>query len=52
MEMQSRTRNAEDIRTASRIAEIDPEELRQKLPGADRILDAMDLEPDPLELRL
>lgn len=51
MEMQTRTQNAEDIHTAFRVEEIDIEELRQKVPEVDRVLAAMDLEPDPLEVR-
>lgn len=51
MIMQTQTQNAEEINTASRIEEIDIEELRQRVPGVDRVLAALDLEPDPLEIR-
>ena len=48
---QSHTQNTEEISTASRIQEIDAEELRQKVPGAERVLAALNFEPDPLEVR-
>lgn len=51
MEMQTRTQNAEDIHTASRVEEIDIEELKQRVPEVDRVLAALDLPSDPLEVR-
>src|SRR5215210_5773659 len=45
------TRNVEYIDTASRIEEIDIEELKRRVPGAERVIEAMDYEPDPLEIR-
>jgi predicted RNase H-like HicB family nuclease len=49
--LQTRTQNAEEIHTAYRVEEIDIEELRQRVPEVDRVLAALDLEPDPLEVR-
>jgi predicted RNase H-like HicB family nuclease len=45
------TRNVEDIDTASRIEEINIEELKRRVPGAERISEALDYHPDPLEIR-
>ncbi len=50
-QIESRTRNVEEVNRASRIEEIDIDELRRLVPGAERIIRALDYEPDPLEIR-
>lgn len=45
-QIRDQTRNAEGIEPAYTV-----EELRQFFPDADRIMEALDYEPDPLELR-
>lgn len=47
---ESRTRNVEEVDTASPIAELNIEELKQQLPEAERVVSALDYEPDPLEV--
>lgn len=50
-QVEAQTENVERVDTATRIEEIDTEELKQRIPGAERILRALDYEADPLEIR-
>lgn len=45
------TQSIEEVDTALHVEEVDAEELRQRVPGAERILNALNYEPDPLEIR-
>lgn len=49
-QVQTQAYNVEEVETAARVEEIDIEELRRRVPGADRILSALAYEPDPLEV--
>lgn len=50
-QVHTQTQNVEEIDTAARVEEIDIEELKQRVPNAERILNALNYEPDPLEVR-
>lgn len=50
-QVESRTQNVEEIDTAFRIEEIDLEELKRLIPGAERVIRALNYEPDPEEIR-
>ncbi len=49
-QIQTQTQNVEEIEAASRVEEIDVEELKLRVPGGERILAALDYETHPLEV--
>lgn len=49
-QVESWTRNVKEVDTASLIEDIDVEEMKQFIPGAERVISALNYEPDPLEV--
>lgn len=50
-QVESRTRNVDEVVAASPVTELDVEELKRLVPGAERIIRALNFEPYPEEIR-